>query len=64
MEVVLNGVVWSVQIVMHPLAYGFEVNHGAHLIRIEFTSQSYDFAERVAQAVAGALAVPVFSEVD
>ena len=64
MQIMLNGVTWTLQVVNHQIAHGFEVSHTARLIRVEFTPESWDFAARTAQAVAGALAVPVYSVVD
>lgn len=60
----INGHDWQIQIVLYPLAYGFEVSHQARLIRVEFTADSQAFAERVAQAVAGSISLPVYSRVD
>lgn len=59
MSITLRGEIWEIQILEMMIIGKFEVNPGARLIRIEFTSQSYDFAERVADAVQAAMRHPL-----
>lgn len=60
MLITLNGQIWTIQYVRVELTHGFEVHHRARLIRVAFTDVPEEFGRRVALAVAGALAIPVF----
>jgi hypothetical protein len=64
MRLRINGEDWEIQYVNMMIPLGFEVNPVARLIRIEFTEIPEVFGNRVARAVAEAVAIPVLFSLD
>lgn len=55
----INGEIWTIQYVNLPLPQGYEIIAAARLIRVQFNEYPEVFGNRVAEAVASLVLIPV-----